>query len=174
MARKLATRKKKSDNVEVKKGGDVLSALNRHLAYNLHDRYNLSFSSKTQQKMVAYGPWLAILSVVVLMPQLLILSKSGQLISFSGFFETILFNQESWVILIILFSNILLLVDGIGHLFAKERKGWTRIYQATLVTSGYIIWQLLANLSQPAAALLSLLATIFVLFTLLDIRSYYR
>lgn len=172
MAKKVA--KAKTKNVKVKKGSEVLSAISRNFAYNIHGRYSLGFSGKTREKLVAYGPWLAVILVIVVLPELLILAKSGTLIGFSGFFSDILFNQQSWVILIILFINIMLLVDGLSHLFQKEAKGWTRVYQATLLSGGYVLWQLLGNLSQPAAPLLGLLAIVFILFSLLDIKSYYK
>lgn len=161
-------------NVRVKKGSEVLVTLQNFVAYNLHGRYNLSLSKGTQKRLVAYGPWLAALLVVVIIPELLALAKTGSLITFTGFFDTIFFNQESWVILSILFVNTLLLVDGITHLFEKTTRGWTRIYQASLIATAYIIWQLLNNFDQPAAPILALIGSFFILFTLFDIRKYYQ
>lgn len=172
MAKKVA--KAKTKNVKVKKGSEVLSAISRNFAHNIHGRYSLGFSDKTREKLVAYGPWLAILLTAAITPELLIFAKSGTFINFSGFFSDILFNQQSWMILVILFVNIILLVDGLSHLFNKEKKGWDRVYQATLISGAYVLWQLLSNISQPAAPLLSLLAIVFILFSLLDIKSYYK
>lgn len=161
-------------NVRVKKGSEVLGTLQNFIAHNVHGRYNLSLSKTTQKKLVAYGPWLAALLVVIIIPELLVLAKTGSLITFTGFFDTIFFNQESWVIMLIIFVNTLLLVDGITHLFDKTNRGWARIYQASLIATLYIIWQLINNLSQPAAPVLALLGSLFILFALFDIRRYYR
>lgn len=166
--------KKRTPNVHVKQGGEVVSTVQNFLVHNLHQRFNFRLAASTQKTLVAYGPWLAILLVVILLPELLVLAKDSRLIGFTGFFDTIFFNQQSWVILLVLLANVMLLVDGLGDLFHKAKKGWDRIYFASLISAVYIIWQLLGNLSQPAAPLLSLLGIFAILFALLDIREYYK
>lgn len=182
MAKKPAAKKnqkktsaaKKAPNVRVKRSGEVVATLQNFIAHNVHGRHNLSFSKQTQKQIVAYGPWLAGLIVLVILPELLALAKTGRLISLTGFFDTILFNQASWVILIILFVNTLLLVNGLSHIFNKAKYGWDRIYVAVLISGGYIAWQFLNNLEQPAGPILSLVSVFFILFTLFDIRKYYN
>lgn len=176
MAQKKNTTKPAAStpSVRVKKGSEVVTALHGFLSHNLHGRFNVSLSKKLQTTLVAYGPWLAIVLVLVVLPELLILAKNGTLLTVTGFFDTILFNQEAWVVLLVLLSGIMLLVDGIGDLFGKKSKGWQRIYAAVLINAGYILWQLFGNLAQPAAPLLSLIAVFAILFALLDIKQYYK
>lgn len=163
-----------STTVEVKNYKDILSGFNNFIAKNIHDRYNVTFSQVTKLKLVAYGPWLAIVTLLVILPQLLVLANNGQVSSPVGFLEQTLFNRESWVLLIILLTNIILLVDGLAELFNKALKGWNRVYLALLVNGGYILYQLFTQLDQPAAPLLSLLGIGFCLFTVLDIKRYYK
>lgn len=172
----MAKRAVKTANkaVQVKNINEVGKTLQRHLAFNLHGRYAFRLSNTTRHKIVSYGPWLAIMLVILILPELFVFAKTGSLMQVTGFFNDILFNREAWVILSLLLVNILLLVDGIGELFEKKQKGWQRIYLATLISTLYIIWQLLSNLSQPAAPLLSLVAAVSILFTLLDVESYYQ
>lgn len=165
---------KKTTTVKVKSIGEVVATLQRHMAYNLHGRYAFRLSDKTQQKIVSYGPWLSIVLVLFILPELFIFAKTGTLMHLTGFFNEIVFNRDAWVILLLLLTNILLLVDGISELFEKRQKGWQRIYLATLLSTIYIIWQLLSNLTQPAAPLLSLVAIVSILFTLFDIAAYYK
>jgi hypothetical protein len=171
---KKAPQQKTVSNVRVKPANEVVATVQRHIEYNLHSRYNLSFSKATQKKLVAYGPWLAIGLIVFIIPQLMALAKTGSLMTFSGFFNTVFFNQDSWVILLIIFTNILLLVDGVSKIFEKGIAGWTRVYQAMVISTGYIVWQLLSNISEPAAPILALLGAVLVLFALFDIKQYYR
>ncbi|MBP9738660.1 hypothetical protein KBD20_03155 [Candidatus Saccharibacteria bacterium] len=164
---------KRAPNVRVKSVSDVITTVQNQITYNLHDRHSFAFKKKTRTKLVAYGPWLSILSVIVISPQLLNLAKNGSLLSVSGFFNEIFFNQDSWVILVIILLNTLLLVDGLSDLFVKSKRGWDRVYLPALITAVYVAYQLLGNLSQPAAPLLSLLGACFVLFTILDVREFY-
>lgn len=170
-----ATKKtKKAPQVRVKTINEVASTTLNLLSYNLHDRFTFEYSTKTKKKLVAYGPWLATLFVVIISPQLLILAKNGNLITVSGFFNEIFFNQKSWVILVLILLNVLFLVDGLSDLFTRTSRGWNRVYIPALVTLCYTIWQLFANLSQPAAPILAILGSLAVVFTVLDIRSYYN
>lgn len=165
---------KRTPNVKVKSNQDVLQGIERFLERNLHDRYNYALPKKTKNQLVAYGPWLATLYVVVVSPQLLNLAKNGSLLTVSGFFNDIFFNQQAWVVLVIMLLNVLFLVDGLSDLFGKKRRGWTKIYIAALITAIYVLWQLIDSLAEPAAPILSLLIAGGVLFTLYDIRDYYK
>lgn len=171
---KKKTSKVRKQSVQVKNRSDVLASINGFIFKNVHDRHNLTFSSNTKEKIVSYGPWLAIAALLIIAPELLVLAKDATFISFSGFIETILFNRTSWVLLIILFINCLLLVDGLEDLFAQKRRGWNRIYIALLINITYVIYQLFARIEQPAAPILALVGFIFCLFTLLDVRDYYK
>ncbi len=168
------SKRKKTSTVEVKNHRDVMSTINSFIAKNIHDRYNVTFSEATKLKIVAYAPWLAILTLLVISPELIVLANNGLLTSPMGFLEKILFNRDSWVLLIILLVNIICLVDGFGELFSKSIKGWNRIYFALLVNSIYTLYQLLTHLDQPAAPILSLLGFGFCLFSLLDIKNFYN
>lgn len=165
---------KHNPKVRVKNSREVMLTIQNFLAYNLHDRYNFGFSKTTQKKIVAYGPWLAAATIFIILPELMTLAKSGGLISPNGFIETILFNQSSWVILIIIFINIMLIVDGMKYIFDQLKRGWNSIYFATLISSIYIIWQLFTTSGQPASSLLALMGCYFILFTLFDIKKYYN
>ncbi len=168
------SKRKKTSTVEVKNHRDVMSTINSFIAKNIHDRYNVTFSEATKLKIVAYAPWLAILILLVISPELIVLANNGLLTSPMGFLEKVLFNRDSWVLLIILLVNIICLVDGFGELFSKSIKGWNRIYFAQLVNSGYVIYQLFTQLDQPAAPLLSIICFSLILFTTLDVRRFYK
>lgn len=169
-----AKTKQSTASVRVKTTSEVATTVSNLLAYNLHGRYNFHFSKQIQKRLVAYGPWLAAATIAVGLPELMVFAKDGNLMAFSGFFNSIFFNQQSWVIMLIMLANIMLLVDGISYLFEKKRRGWNRVYQASLLSGIYIAYQLLANISEPAPALLSLLGILFILFAVLDIRNYYK
>lgn len=166
-------RAKKVQAVEVKNSKDVLSMFNRYVFKNLHDRYNARLSEPTRQKIVAYGPWLAIFTLLFIAPELLVLANNAMFISPTGFLEKVLFNRDSWVLLIIVFVNIISAVDGLSELFNKTKRGWNRIYFALLINIGYVLFQLFTHLEQPAAPLLALLGFTACLFALLDVREYY-
>lgn len=165
---------KKTPQVKVKTIDEVASTTLNLVSFNLHDRYSFEYTTKTKKKLVAYGPWLATLFVVIISPQLLNLSKNGNLMTFSGFFNEIFFNQKSWVILVLILLNVLFLVDGLSDLFSRKSRGWNRVYITALITLGYTVWQLFSNLSQPAAPILAILGSLVAVFTVLDIRSYYK
>lgn len=176
-----ATKKKPSTKrntrknaVEVKSYKDVLAVVNRFIAKNLHDRYSVRFAESTRQKIVSYGPWLTLATLIFVAPELLVLANNAMLISPIGFLEKVLFNRESWVLLIIVFINILCSVDALTDLFEKNKRGWNRVYAALLINLGYVLYQLFTNLEQPAAPLLSALGFIFCIFAVLDIREYYK
>ena len=176
MAKKTTPKKRNSStaSVSVKKGNEVLVSAQNFLTRNLHDRFNISLSKRIQTQLVAFGPWLSIALVLVILPELLVFAKNGMLITFSGFFETIVFNQEAWVVLLVILSGLMLLVDGIGDLFNKKLRGWQRIYLATLINTGYILWQLPGNMDNLAAPILSLLVAFIIIFAQLDIKKYYK
>lgn len=164
----------RTPNVQVKSNRDVLHGLESFLERNLHDRFNYTLPKKTKNQLVAYGPWLATLYVVFISPKLLNLAKNGSLLTASGFFNNIFFNQEAWVVLVVMLLNVLFLVDGLSDIFAKKRRGWTKLYLTALITATYVLWQLFEHLAEPAAPILSLLIAGAVLFTLYDIRDYYK
>lgn len=169
-----STAKKSSSDIRVKSSKDVVSTVNRLLSHNLHDRFKFGFSKSTKVKLTAYGPWLAAVSVIVISPELMSLAKNGRLLTITSFFNEIFFNQQAWLILVIILVNILLLVDGLTDLFDMRLRGWNRVYAPALITGLYVLWQLMTNLDQPAAPLLSLLGAWFVLFSLLEIKSFYK
>lgn len=166
--------KKAPASVEVKKSGDVIKAFHAFIAKNVHDRYNTQLTKATQEKIVSYGPWLAAFVLLVLAPELLVLAKESRFISFSGFLETILFNQDSWVLLIVLLINCVLAFDALGELFNKTKRGWNRVYSALLINLAYVLYQLGAHLSNPAAPILSILGFGFCLFVVFDVKRYYK
>ena len=167
-------RVKKSDSIEVRNLSDVVAVFNRVVAKNIHGRYNARFSENTRKKIVAYGPWLSIALLLVVAPTLLVLANDGMLISPIGFLEKVLFNRDSWVLLILVFINVLSAVDALDELFKKTIRGWNRVYVALLINTGYVFYQLASNVYQPAAPLLSLISFIFCLFALLDVKEYYN
>lgn len=171
MARKIPASKK--SNVEVKRSTDVVKTINAFIFKNLHDRYNAKLSTKTREAIVAYGPWLGALLLLIIAPELLALAKTGSFISFSGFVEKVLFSKESWVLLVVVFINCLATVDSLSYMFQKAKRGWNAIYGALLINIVYVLYQLLTNMNQPAPAILSLVGFGFCLFSLLDIRTYY-
>lgn len=160
-------------NVEVKSYREVFKNINNFISRNLHDRYNIRYSEVTRLKLVSYGPWIMIGTLLFFAPELLVLAKDTMFISPAGFIEKVLFNRDSWVTLIIVLINIICAIDALSELFAKTKRGWNRVYLALLINTGYVLYQLSTNLQQPAAPLLALLGFIFCLFSVLDIREYY-
>lgn len=171
---KKAGPKSAAKAVKVKDSRDVVRSFNVLVEQNLHNRLGVKFSKTSQQKLVAYGPWLMVVLLVFVAPELMLFAKTNHLVGLTGFLERILFDQQSWVLLIIIFTNCLLLADGLSSVAAQKKRGWDRVYLALLINSGYILWQLGSNLAQPAAPLVSLLGLGFCLFTLLDIKRYYK
>lgn len=174
---KSTTRKaraKKSDSVEVRNLSDVVAVFNRVVAKNIHGRYNARFSANSRKKIVAYGPWLSIALLLVAAPILLVLANDGMLVTPVGFLEKVLFNRDSWVLLILVFINVISAVDALDELFKKTIRGWNRVYVALLINTGYVIYQLFSSIDQPAAPLLSLIGFIFCLFALFDVKEYYK
>ena len=171
---KKATKKNDKKSVKVKSFADVTQTVNHFIFMNAHDRYNLTFSNTTKEKLVAYGPWLATFTLLVLAPELLVLARESRFITLSSFIETILFSKSAWVILLVIFANCLLLVSAIEDLFAKKKPGWNQIYLALLINLIYVIYQFFYRIEQPAAPTLSLIAFGFCLFALLDVRKYYK
>lgn len=149
-------------------------AIQNSIAYNLHGRYNRHLSKSSQKKLVAYGPWLALGTLIIAAPELMLLANNGRFVSPIGFLEKVLFNRESWVLLMVVFINIICFVDALSDLFEKTKRGWDRVYLALLVNLTYVLYQLATNLDQPAGPLLSTLAFVFLIFGLLDVREYYK
>ena len=176
MAKKASEKRAKqpATAVRVKTAPEVVGALNRYIDYFFHKKIGKSLGKRTQQKLVSYGPWLMTLILLIVLPELLIFAKNAEIVGISGFFTEIFFNQESWILLIVVLSNCLLLADGLSDLFNKKLRGWNRIYLALLINMTYIAAQLAQNLSRPAAPLLSLAAICVLLFMHLDIKKYYK
>ena len=166
--------KKASSSVEVKQSRDIIRVFNAFVAKNMHDRYKTRLTKNTQQKIVSYGPWLAALILLVIAPELLIFAKEARLISLNGFIETVLFNRESWVLLLVILANCILTFDALGELFNKTERGWNRVYSALLINSTYVLYQLAAQIANPAAPIVSILLLALCLFVLFDIRKYYK
>ena len=181
MAKQSTTRKpnkntkaESNSTIRVKSYRDILSACNNFIIANAHDRFKTSFSRNTKKKLVSYGPWLAIILLMIMAPQLLVLANNNMFITPFGFLEKILFNRDSWVLLIVVFVNIICMVTAVDELFKKSRRGWNSVYSALLVNISYVSYQLVTNLSQPAGSILSLIIFGGCLFTLIDIREYYK
>ncbi len=164
----------KRSEVEVKNIADVSAAINRFIYRNLHSRYGVRIPEATRMQIVSYGPWIATIVTVIALPQLLVLAQTGSFVSLSGFFSTVFFNQDSWMLLLVMLANVLLLVDGLSYIFNKLHRGWNRIYLASLTSTTYVLWQVIDNSQQRAAAVLSALLCFAVLFVILDVREYYK
>ncbi|MFO0971712.1 MAG: hypothetical protein U0520_05205 [Candidatus Saccharimonadales bacterium] len=147
MAKKAATKRRSraARTIEVKQHTDIIRIIDALLVKNMHDRYTVRLSEKTREMLVAYGPWLAIGLLAVIAPELMVLAKSGRLISATGFLEKVLFNRESWVLLMVVFINIICFVDALSDLFEKTKRGWDRVYLAILVNLTYVLYQLATN-----------------------------
>lgn len=160
--------------VSVKSSGDVIGALDRLVEQTFYKRLGRGFSVSTQTKIVAYGPWLMAGIHLMLLPALLVLAKEGQFITFSQFISGIFFNQSSWILMLIVIANSLLLAAGLSDVFEKKRRGWNCIYTALLVSGAYVLIQLIQNPLQFAAPLMSFAAISILLFSVLDVRKYYK
>lgn len=160
--------------VKVKTATDLITWLDTALTHNLHDRLPLRFTKITQRKLVTYGPWLMALGLLIIAPEAMILAKANRIVSFSGFLERVLFDQQAWVLLVMVLINCLLVAEGLSAVAAKKRHGWNRMYLGLVLPSGYVLWQLISNPLQPAAPLLSLVILAACLFTLFDLKTYYK
>lgn len=160
--------------VQVKNASDVLRAFNGGVEYVFHTRVGKRLSKATQTNLVAYGPWIMAATLLIILPELLIFAKEGRLVGVSSFFTAIFFNQASWVLMVVVLTNCILLADGLSDVFAKKRRGWDRLYLALLINGGYVLSQLAQQLTQPAAPLISLATISFLLYASLDIRKYYK
>jgi hypothetical protein len=163
-----------STAVQVRSGSDVVKTFNQGVEYLFHTRIGKKFKAATQKTIVAYGPWLAAALLLFVLPELLIFAKENKFVGISGFFTSIFFNQASWILMVVVLANCLLLADGLSDIFAKKKRGWDRIYIALLLNTLYLLSQLAQNLTQPAAPLLSLAVICLALFTHFDIKKYYK
>lgn len=160
--------------IQTKSWRDVVRVADITISRIVHDRHSVSLSELTKRRIVAYGPWLAVGLWLVVIPQLLALTKTGGFLSANMLLEMMVFSRESWVMLVLLFITSIGVSNAVTDLAAQKIRGWNRIYIVTLVNASYILYRLFANVQQPAAAILSLLVLIGILFVLLDVRSYYR
>ena len=66
-SRRTSTSKsKQASAIEVKSYRDLTLGLNNFIFKNAHDRYSATFSKPTKEKLVAYGPWLAALLLLII------------------------------------------------------------------------------------------------------------
>ena len=135
--------------VRVKNAKDLVKEFDKNAEKILYKRSGKKLGQQTQKTIVSYGPWLTAILLLIGFPELLVFAKTGEIFGITGFFDTVLFNQQSWVLLVIIFLNAMLLADG------------------------YIFIHLLRDLSQPAAPIISLAILGLLFFVLYDIRPYY-
>lgn len=159
--------------VRVKNAKDLVKEFDKNAEKILYKRSGKKLGQQTQKTIVSYGPWLTAILLLIGFPELLVFAKTGEIFGITGFFDTVLFNQQSWVLLVIIFLNAMLLADGLSDVFAKKQRGWVRVYIAHVITTGYIFIHLLRDLSQPAAPIISLAILGLLFFVLYDIRPYY-
>lgn len=164
---------KKNPGIQTKGWIDVASTIDRLISRNLHDRHNLSLSDKSQHRIVAYGPWLAVSIWIFAIPQLIALAKTGGFLSLNMLLETMVYSRESWVILLLFFITSVAVASSITDLSLQKLRGWNRVYTVTLLNLGYVIYQIAFSGHQPAGALLSGAALVAIIFVLLDVRKYY-
>lgn len=174
--KKAAANAKKAaaKDVRVKNAKELLEVFDSTAEKLVHQRRGKTFNKKTRETIVSYGPWLASVTMLVILPELLVFAKTGTVFGLVSFFDIVLFNQQSWVLLVIMFVNAMLLADSLSDIFAKKRRGWSRVYAAHIITAAYIVIHLISNITAPAAPLISLACLGFLLFVLYDVRSYYK
>lgn len=170
---KKVAEKPVTKNIRVKSAKDVVKELDVTAEKLVHVRTGKTFSKKTQKNIVSYGPWLTAATVFIVIPELLVFAKTGQIFGIAGFFNLILFNQQAWVLMVVLFINAMLLADGLSDVFAKKQRGWNRVYVTYVISALYCVLQLLQNITTPAAPIISLAILVLMLFALYDIRPYY-
>lgn len=161
-------------SVRVRNAREVVDRINALIEYALCERISKKLSVKNQRRIVSYGPWIASLLLLFILPQLLIFAKDATFVGVSTFFTAIFFNQASWVLMLVVLANCLLLADGLSDIFTKKRRGWNRIYIAFLINLAYIFTQLTQNITQPAAPIISLGLTTFFLSIHFNIKKYYK
>lgn len=171
--KKAAAEKPAVKNVRVKSAKDIVKELDTGMEKLVHTKSGKNLSKKTQKAIVSYGPWLTALTLLVLLPELLVFAKTGEIFGIVGFFDSVLFNQQSWVLLVVIFINAMLLADALSDVFAKKARGWSRVYAAHIITALYIISHLVRNITEPAAPVISLGFLAVLFFVLYDIRPYY-
>jgi len=160
-------------NVRVKSAKDVVVEFDVAAEKLIHGRVGKRLSKKSQKNIVSYGPWLTAVTVFIALPELLVFAKTGRIFGIYGFFSEILFNQQSWLLMIVIFINAMLLADGLSDIFAKKQRGWNRVYGILAISTLYCVLQLLQSLTTPAASIISIVALSTMLFGLYEVRPYY-
>lgn len=167
------TKKNSNSSINTKSWSDVARVIDHIISNNLHDRHNISLSELVQRRIVSYGPWLAVGTWILLIPQFIALAKTGGFLSLNMLLETMVYSRESWVMLLLFFVTSVAAASSITELSIQKIKGWNKIYVATLINLAYVLYQLFFNGGQPAGALLSATALVAIIFILLDVRKYY-
>lgn len=171
---KQLTLKNISNLLKIRGEADAVKAFNAAIEYVFYLKVSKKLSRKTRKTIVSYGTWLAALALLVILPELLIFAKESKFVGISGFFTAIFFNQASWILMLIVLANCILLVQSLGDIAAKKRAGWNKVYLAFVINFIYVLIQFGQNIRRPAAAIISLVIISFGLFVLLDIKESYK
>lgn len=166
--------KRSTANLHVYNSTGLYNLIDRSIEQLFYKSIGRKLNKASQRKIVTHGSWLAALVLLFILPQLLIFAKDGLFVGISGFFTAMFFNQASWVLMLVVLANSILLVQSLGEIAAKKRKGWNKIYTAFLINLGYVLIQLIQNITQPLPPIISLMAISFGLFVLFDIKKYYK
>lgn len=170
----MAKKTPASTKVQTKSWREVAHTIDVVIRNLIHDNYSVSLSKITQRRIVAYGPWLAVIFWLFAIPQLLALTSTGNFLSLNMLLETMVFSRESWVVLLLFFVTSVGIANAITDLSVQKLRGWNRVYAVTLLNTLYVTYQLIFSSKQIAGSLLSFAVLIATLFIILDVRRYYK
>lgn len=127
-----------------------------------------------QKKVVKHGQWFAAALLLVVLPELLLFAKEATFMGVSGFFTALFFNQSSWILLLMVLVNCVILVQSINDISAKKRRGWNYLYTALLINLIYVLIQLTQNNATPLAPFVSIAVLSLLLKIVIDLKKYYK
>jgi hypothetical protein len=126
------------------------------LDYYLVQKAPFQIPGHGREIIVKYGPWIAVVLLVLSLPPLLLALGLGALVvPFGGVAYAAGFTYVTLLVLV----NIALLVAALPGLFARKMSGWNLLFYAQIV--GFITSLLMGSV---VSGLVMLVITLYILF----------
>jgi hypothetical protein len=126
------------------------------LDYYLVQKAPFQIPGNGREIIVKYGPWIAVVLLVLSLPPLLLALGLGALVvPFGGVAYAAGFTYVTLLVLV----NIALLVAALPGLFARKMSGWNLLFYAQIV--GFITSLLMGSV---VSGLVMLVITLYILF----------
>ncbi len=123
-------------------------------------------SPNAKEAIVKFGPWIALILMILAAPPLLFLLGLGALISPFAYMGGVSAGTGFTVGLIVTAIAIILEIIALPGLFKRTKQGWTFMYYSTLVS---FVGSLLSF--NVLSGIIGALISLYILF---QIRSYYK